>query len=356
MSAPRLPLLLLLLALGGCAVLEDKLGQAVGDGAPPTADEALAAARELSAQGRWTDAIALLGRAAVEHPEDERLAQAYVDLRARGDREVRVIRDEIMVGDAENQQAKIALLERLSNAEPDDLIVMSRRLYWNESLAATVADLTDCAEFHVTDNPALARRCFEAASQIPAMPAVEQRLAQVEARLIENENAAAAQRRASAEKARQTQAKALLDEAREAIGGHRYRRALDILKRAAKLEPENPELAELQQQALEMLSPQVDALVKLGDHLYLEERLEAAVGTWQAALTLNPDDEEIVARIERAKTVLKKLETLRSQQNGEGKVPSPEASNQPAEQPGPDPSPDPSPVASDPPLATPPPP
>ena len=38
---------------------------------------------------------------------------------------------------------------------------------------------------------------------------------------------------------------------------------------------------------------QVEALVKLGDHLYLNEQLEAAVATWQAALILKPDDEAV---------------------------------------------------------------
>ncbi len=370
MTGRRALLLLpvLMLALGGCAVLEERLGQAAGDGPPSTADEALAAASELAAQGRWSDASQLLGKAAVAHPDDERLAQAYVDLRARSDREVRVIRDEIMVGDAENQQAKVALLERLSSAEPNDLIVLSRRVYWNESLAGKVEDLTACAEFHVDDNPVLARRCYELAAQIPATLAIERRLEKVEGRLVENENVAAAKRRAQQEKSRQAQAKAVLDEAREAIRAHRYRRALEILKRAAKVQPDNPQVGELQQQALAMLSPQVDALVKLGDQLYLEERLEAAVGTWQAALTLTPDDEEILARIERAKTVLKRLETLRSQQNGEGKVTGPQPSNQPSNrpspeptpeasaEPSPEPTPEPGPVAAEPPLGAPPPP
>jgi hypothetical protein len=61
----------------------------------------------------------------------------------------------------------------------------------------------------------------------------------------------------------------------------------------------------------------VDALVKLGDQLYLEEQLNAAVATWEAALGLKPGDEEIVARIDRAKNVLVKLDELRREQNSE---------------------------------------
>ena len=63
-----------------------------------------------------------------------------------------------------------------------------------------------------------------------------------------------------------------------------------------------------------MISPQVEALVKLGDHLYLDEQLEAAVATWQAALSLKPGDEAILARVDRAETVLTRLDDLRRQQ------------------------------------------
>ena len=51
------------------------------------------------------------------------------------------------------------------------------------------------------------------------------------------------------------------------------------------------------------------------DQRYLDEQLEAAVATWQAALILKPDDEAILARIDRANTVLNRLDALRRQQN-----------------------------------------
>ena len=103
--------------------------------------------------------------------------------------------------------------------------------------------------------------------------------------------------------------------ARAAIDARDYRRALDILEKVAQLQPNNSEVSGLQEEAWSMISPQVGALVKLGDHLYLDEQLDAAVATWQAALTLKPDDEAILARIERAKTVLNRLDALRRRQN-----------------------------------------
>ncbi|MCB1727706.1 MAG: hypothetical protein KDI22_09775, partial [Gammaproteobacteria bacterium] len=136
----------------------------------------------------------------------------------------------------------------------------------------------------------------------------------VSAQLRASDDIAAERRRAREEKERHQRAKALLGQAKAAIDASDYRRALDILDKVAQLQPDNREVSGLQQKALAIISPQVDALVKLGDHLYLEEQLDAAVATWQAALTLTPGDEEIAARIERAKTVLTRLDALRLQQ------------------------------------------
>ena len=82
----------------------------------------------------------------------------------------------------------------------------------------------------------------------------------------------------------------------------------------AALQPNNPEISDLRQAAEKAINPQIEALVKLGDHLYLDEQLEAALATWQAALVLNPQDQEIASRIDRANTVLSKLQHLREQQ------------------------------------------
>jgi tetratricopeptide (TPR) repeat protein len=181
-------------------------------------------------------------------------------------------------------------------------------------LRARVPALTECAERQVGDAPALAKRCYRLAVDLAQDAALEERLAAVREQIKEGEQLAEERRRQRAEKARQQRAKELLEEARAAIDASDYRRALNILEEVADLQPDNPEIGAMARDAWSMLSPQVEALVKLGDHLYLDEQLDAAVATWQAALNLKPGDEEIVARITRARTVLKRLDDLRHRQ------------------------------------------
>jgi tetratricopeptide (TPR) repeat protein len=288
---------------------------------PETVDEAMLIAEDYAARGRWQAALSLLDRALRDAPNHPELLEKRAALAARWDYQEQSWEDRILLGDAENERAKIAVLEQLSRAAPDDLLTTSRRLYWKEVLRGKTDALTACAERHVVLQPDLARRCFRIAVDLVEAPDREHRLHGVREQLAEGEQLAEQQRRQRAEKERQLRAKVLLDEARVAIEGNDYRRALDLLARVDALQPDNPEVDALQRSAWSMLSPQVEALVKLGDHLYLDEQLEAAVATWQAALNLKPNDEDIAARIARARTVLERLDALRDQQRPQGPAP-----------------------------------
>ena len=143
---------------------------------------------------------------------------------------------------------------------------------------------------------------------------MQARLIVVREQLHESEQLAEQRRRRIAERRRQAEAKVLLGDAKAAIEESDYRRALDVLEKVAELQPDNPEVEALQHSAWSMLNPQIEALVKLGDHLYLDEQLNAAVATWQAAQNLQPDDPDIAARLTRARTVLERLDDLRDKQ------------------------------------------
>ncbi|MCB1723659.1 MAG: hypothetical protein KDJ39_08180 [Gammaproteobacteria bacterium] len=305
------------LLLAACADISERLQSPRPLVKPPASvSEAEAIARDLARRGRWSEGQRYLDAAALSFGNDPALVAARERLAEDWLAEERIFEDRILVGDAENLRNKVQLLEKLSMAQPDDLVITSRRIFWKEKLAGKVEPLTQCAETHVMTTPQLAKRCFEIASWLPADAGIEARLTKVDEELRTIESVAAERRRAKEARERQARSRVLMDNAKAAIDAHDYRQALDTLDEVSKLQPNNAEVAGLREEALSMISPQIEALIKLGDHLYLDEQLEAAVATWQAALTLKPQDEDIVARIERAKTVLSKLETLRRRQNG----------------------------------------
>lgn len=305
------------LLLSACAGLNERLQPAGPLLKPPASvEEAEAIARDIARRGRWSEGLRYLDSAALSFPDDSAtLAQARAHLAEDWQREERLLEDRILLSDAESMRRKVQLLEKLSLGRPDDLVVTSRRIFWRERLTAKRESLVGCAEHHVSSAPQIAKRCFEVASWLPAEAAVDARLAAVDEQLRSIASIAAQRRRANEERERKARAKVLMDNAKASIDAHDYRSALDTLQKVESLQPNNAEAAGLQEQAMSMISPQIEALIKLGDHLYLDEQLEAAVATWKAALTLKPRDEEIIGRIERATSVLGKLETLRQRQN-----------------------------------------
>jgi len=301
------------LVLSACTALQ----QAPLDNTPPspsTPREALETANDLIDKGMWTDALGILDTAIARFPADDRLVAEKQSVLQRRERRRRYLEDQILASDAENQKKQIHWLEQLAQVQPDNLVLLSRQLYWEKILADKLEPLIECAEYHAERDTSLARRCFTLTAGLPVPAPSESRLALVDKKLRAIEKIIAEKRRAKEEKARQDKVNALLEKARHANASQHYRKSLDILDEAAELQPENPEALKLRQQAWDMLKPQIEVLIKLGDRLYLNDQLEAAVGTWQAALTLNPDNEEIMARIERARTVIERLKTLREQQ------------------------------------------
>lgn len=301
--------------LAGCAALQLPDGSPQEPIATPADSmEAVTTARELATQERWQAALDLIDEALTAGKDVAVLEAERNVLETQFAAWKQLLNDRIMIGDAENQHAKITLLDQLSRNSPNDLLIASRRLYAKELLRTRAPALTECAERYVEIEPVLAKRCYQLAADTGQDEALEARLAQVRDQIKAGEQLAEERDRLRAEKARQQRAKKLLQRARAAIDAGDYRKALNILGELAKLQPDNPEIDALERTAWSMLSPQVEALVRLGDHLYLDEQLVAAIATWRAALSLKPGDEEIVARITRAQTVLKRLDDLRDKQ------------------------------------------
>jgi len=312
--AMRYLVLLLAVVFSGCTALRSSENQNPLPH-PASAEEALQRVNAFARQGRWGDAVKTLDIAIRRFPGEPGLLTRKQSVLAQQERQRRYLADRILVSDAENQARQIILLEKLSLVDAESLVLLSRRLYWQEKLNENLERLVECAEFHAGYKTTLARKCYELADeQKPSSEGLQIRLDKVERKLRSIESEIAAKRRAKAQKKRQEKVKALLMEARQAIGNNFHSKALNILDQAHELEPDNIEVDALRQQARSMLKPQVEALIKVGDRLYLNDQLSAAVVTWQAALTLAPNDEEILARIERARSVMQRLETLREQQ------------------------------------------
>ena len=118
-------LLSLAVLLSGCTGLAPKGGAGTPLIKPPAdATEAILIARDLVRRDRWDEAITALAKAREQFPDEREILDEQTAMQQRRDHAIRKINDQILVGDAENQQAKITLLGRLSRLDRDNLILM----------------------------------------------------------------------------------------------------------------------------------------------------------------------------------------------------------------------------------------
>ena len=304
--------------LAACSALEPWVMQQAPTVQPPASPaEALQRAEELANGGRWSEAIAVLELASFRFPFSSDVSNGLTDMQDEWAQKKRLLQDQLMVAEAESERGRVGYLDALCLAQPQDIALAAQRDELTVSLNAKIDSLIACSEVHLISDTELAWRCYRVALELPASVDTERRLEKVSSQLRALEDQAKEQRRNAAAKKRQSRFRAQLAKAQEAIDARDYQNAFERLDKAAELEPDNPVLAAMRAELWSIVTPQVDALVKLGDQLYLEEQLNAAVATWEAALGLKPGDEEIVARIERAKNVLVKLDELRREQNSE---------------------------------------
>jgi tetratricopeptide (TPR) repeat protein len=304
--------------LAACSALEPWVMQQAPTVQPPASPaEALKRAEDLANGGRWSEAIAVLELASFRFPFSSDVSIGLAGMQHEWAQKKRLLQDQLMVAEAESERGRVGYLDALCLAQPQDIALAAQRDELTVSLNAKIDSLIACSEVHLLSDTELAWRCYRVALELPASVDTERRLEKVSSQLRALEAQAKEQRRNAAAKKRQSRFRAQLAKAEEAIDARDYQNAFERLEKAAELEPDHPEVAAMRAELWSIVTPQVDALVKLGDQLYLEEQLNAAVATWEAALGLKPGDEEIVARIDRAKNVLVKLDELRREQNSE---------------------------------------
>lgn len=106
----------------------------------------------------------------------------------------------------------------------------------------------------------------------------------------------------------------LMSQAREAIDKGELQKAQEILPQLAQIDPDNPEVRQLQRRLNEAVSATVDKLLKRGSMLYRREKVELAKRVWEEVLQLDPSNSQAKAGVKRAERVLGRLRELKEQE------------------------------------------
>ena len=206
----------------------------------------------------------------------------------------------------------LPLLEELAKGHPNNQMINTRILLWQSYLNTKEPELVNCGIELEKENVWLARRCLSMAYRISQTPETQQRLAAVTNRIEAIEQAARAKLEQKEERVRADRVERLLSEAMQERQQGQLVNAMVKIDEALKQDPESPRVREQLSELQEHLGREAETLMQLGDRLYRNQQTGAAIAVWETALKLDPNQQQLTERILRARTVLNKLESIRS--------------------------------------------
>ena len=103
----------------------------------------------------------------------------------------------------------------------------------------------------------------------------------------------------------------LLEQARQALAENDIAAAREFLQRVSPPANRSKNALQLQEELDIAANKQVKELISRGDTEYRADDVLAAISTWSAALMLDPNNQPLIERLDRAGRVLAKLEQLR---------------------------------------------
>jgi len=303
---------ILLLLLNACSSLPVDTQPEEID--PPAANLAIGEAHKLRQKGNWHQAITLLEQVSKKYPEDKVLRSELKRLEKAWELEERLLEDGMLVAEMTATLEKIEMLEKLSRGEPDNFLYKSRLLFIRQQANSRIDPLIACGRTHSEAHLRLAKLCLEQAMEIKPSEETGELLSGVNDRIRQKKHASVSRKANRDTQRRERKVAQLLADAETAIDRGAYADGLSKLGKVIEEDPDNADAQRLLSETQTTLGKHVETLVRIGDRLYREEKIAPAVAIWEAALELDPDQQEITEKIDRARRVLEKLEAIRSRE------------------------------------------
>lgn len=310
------PYLLLMLLSSGCSTLylDPQVSVEINSylASAETADQVIDKAKGYKEQGEILKALALLQMSNKKFPANENLNQLSSEYQQSWQQQQLMLEKQLLLIETRQMIESIPILEELAKIHPKGHFYRTRMQLWRSDLERREAELIECGAALEDVNIWLAKRCLSMAYRISESEENKQRLVTITNKIDKIEQAVTEKLQLKEERERAERVEQLLSEASQERQQGELISAKEKIDEALKQDPESPQvraqLSELQQD----LDRQVELLMKLGDKLYRNQQTKAAITAWEAALKLNPNQQHVTERIDRARTVLKKLESIRA--------------------------------------------
>ena len=166
-----------------------------------------------------------------------------------------------------------------------------------------------------------AGECLSLASEIDRTPEVAAALARLEAErssvrtiVAKQEKITRVKKQRSLKKKNINKSQQLLAATQAALDEDDLELARETFYRIPRSTRGNDNVVAMQQQLNTAIEARVSELLVRGDRQYRADKVNAAIATWSKAQAIDPDNNEINERLERASKVLARLEEIKSRQ------------------------------------------
>ena len=309
---------------GGLQTALDNLSRfESNDNSPRTPEEYLTEARGFSEQGRWSDAMSTVRQGLQDYPDNIEIYNLRDKIDIEWEQDRLLLENRLLLVETSSLLQAKALLEKLAEGSPNDPFLRSRIVFHEQALQNRMDDLMACGMHSEPPELRQARRCLLIADRIAPTAEIRDKLQVISrkiealeqasvARREEREQATQARKDEQVEKRRSERVRKLISEAERESKQGALTNAMPLLEEALKQDPENVEVRQLINEVQLALENQATVLIKLGDRLYRDEQLGPAIAVWGAALKLDPARLEIADKLDRARRIFAKLESIRA--------------------------------------------
>ncbi|MCU7906929.1 MAG: hypothetical protein KZQ76_14020 [Candidatus Thiodiazotropha sp. (ex Epidulcina cf. delphinae)] len=295
-----------LLMLSGCQLLETRKPPA------PMDENTLLKSRQLVAKGRYGEAIQLLDQARIGVNRTHAYGNELQTIRDRQKTQEEELNDQLLISNTSALKNQLPILTKLSRSSPDkphyDHLLQETR----KQLDGMQQTLSECAWRHFKRNNALAKNCLTIALSLK-QDETDQDLMEhlLKEQKLHKEEVASREKTKRAQRWKRRIDKRLAEARRFSERGQ-LRDARRVLKSVLKEAPSSEVAKRMLAEVNGRLEKYIDNLLSAGDRLYRDGEIESAKATWLAALALDPRDERVREKIQRAQRVLDNLENLRN--------------------------------------------
>ena len=275
-----------------------------------------ATAMRQQARGQWKEAFATVDQALRNYPKGPKLLQTRTALRQQQTKRLDQLETDLLFAKAEWLKHSAPLYRELAATDPDDLETAwkaQQMEHQKRDSAERLLHLGNKALNHRQYE--LARHALELADQLHSTGETRQALARLHHVLGQQAAKKRARARQAQTRQRNEQTRRLMAEVHQAIINADLNRARDKLAELTAIEGNDPQLDELAQALDQAIAAKVAELTAQGNTLYTHGKIRDAKRTWESALELDPGNQHLRSRIERAERVLNKLQKLQQQKN-----------------------------------------